>query len=425
MDTFVAKFVAFFRQHASKLAFMVFLAIWLLAAITTPRTAPPRFASAVGEISTKTPEKPWFHRALLPAVAPSVHAASLAELPDGRIAAAWFAGAREGAGDVRIVFSVFNPQEAEWEFPKPIANREQTIRDTHRSVRKLGNPVIYTHGQRLHLFYVSAGLGGWAGSSINHRYSDDLGEHWSGANKLIVSPFLNISTLVRTSPIPMADGSLGLPVYHELGTKYGEWLKLTETADVISKVRMPHPKATLQPSVVPLDEKRAIAFLRDASPENGQIQVVQTEDAGEHWQAMEAAPMANPDASIAAIKLSDGSVLLAGNPGTGRETLELWLSDKTLKKWQKVKVFDGSEARISRENTSGNDNETSEPDSLPITCKKTDSAKRCQHYRELSYPALLQTQDGHIHLAYTWHRKRIQVLSFNQAWLTQNMTTVP
>ena len=36
---------------------------------------------------------------------------------------------------------------------------------------------------------------------------------------------------------------------------------------------------------------------------------------------------------------------------------------------------------------------------------------------EFSYPYLIQTRDGRIHLVYTWKRKAIKHASFNVAWL--------
>lgn len=36
---------------------------------------------------------------------------------------------------------------------------------------------------------------------------------------------------------------------------------------------------------------------------------------------------------------------------------------------------------------------------------------------EFSYPFLVQARDGEIHLAYTWKRRAIRVVSFNAPWL--------
>lgn len=401
----------------------IFTLLIALAFWTHPQTPSPAFdLPPTSKLSspTKQTEKPWLRRESLPVAAPSVHAPTLTELPNGRLAAAWFAGSREGASDVRIVFSERKLPHASdspdpsgtqghWERPRTIASREQTERDTRRNVRKLGNPVLFTDGNTVHLFYVSAGMGGWAGSSINHRRSNDGGENWGSAKKIISSPFMNVSTLVRTPPVRLADGSLGLPVYHELITKHGEWLRLSPHGEVLSKTRMPHPRATLQPSVIALDTQHAIAFLRDAGPGEGHIQISQTRDAGQTWQAQNSLPLTNPNASIAAIKLHDGRILLAANPSRGRHILELWLSDTTGQNWTHRAIVDSPDtvAPSNERNTSigANNAEAPAKSSGPAV---TD---------ESSYPALLQTRDGNIHLAYTWHRQRIRLVSFNVAWL--------
>lgn len=369
-------------------------------------------------------ETPWLRRESLPVAAPSVHAPTLTELPNGNLAAAWFAGSREGAADVRIVFSERNePHEADalgpWDHPKTIASSEQTERDTRRNVRKLGNPVLFSDGQSVHLFYVSAGMGGWAGSSVNHRRSHDGGENWGPAKKLITSPFMNVSTLVRNPPIRLADGSLGLPVYHELITKHGEWLRVSPNGDVISKVRMPHPRPTLQPSVIALDAQQAIAFLRDSGRGEGHVQVSQTMDAGQTWQAQGELPLTNPNASIAAIRLYDGRILLAANPGKGRHILELWLANADRKTWTYRALVDSPDFLTLPENQRGDKNNTVPP---PSNISPIVQGSGPALTDESSYPALLQTRDGHIHLAYTWHRQRIRMMSFNLAWLNSENT---
>ncbi|WP_206323709.1 exo-alpha-sialidase, partial [Pseudomonas viridiflava] len=92
-------------------------------------------------------------------------------------------------------------------------------------IRKLGNPVIaLAPDKRLWLFYVSVSVGGWAGSTVNAMVSSDMGANWSPPRQLVTSPFLNISTLVRAAPVFHADGSIGLPVYHEFLGKFAEYL---------------------------------------------------------------------------------------------------------------------------------------------------------------------------------------------------------
>ena len=41
---------------------------------------------------------------------------------------------------------------------------------------------------------------------------------------------------------------------------------------------------------------------------------------------------------------------------------------------------------------------------------------------EFSYPWLLQSLDGTIHLLYTWNKVKIKHLQFNHAWLSQQIS---
>lgn len=351
-------------------------AFWRAPSPPAPAFSPPPPASASQLPALFTAE-------LLPKAAESAHAASLAQLPDGRIAAAWFAGTVEGADDVAIWFSLRDKNG--WSQAQPIANRESTAGGTFAHVRKLGNPVLYAEGSWLHLWYVSVAVGGWAGSSINHSVSTDAGASWFKPTKLQTSPFASISTLVRTPPIPLADGGLGLPIYHEFIAKQGEWLRLSATGQILDKTRMTHAVRTLQPAVAALGEQHAIALLRDAGPGPGKVQVASTQNAGQTWQAGAALAVPNPNSSVALLRLRSGRLLLAGNPQHSREAILLWISADDGKTWQASRTIETA------------------PDGGA----------------EFSYPALLLDRDGLIHLAYTWRRQGIKHAAFSEAWLDE------
>lgn len=351
------------------------LALW-----RAPQPLPPAFEPPPAPAASARPAE--FASELLPSAAASAHAATLAELPDGRLAAAWFAGSREGASDVAVWFSLRDAQG--WSAPRAIATRASTEAATLAAVRKVGNPVLAVRSGRLHLWYVSAALGGWAGSSINHAVSADGGSTWSAAEKLVTSPFLNISTLVRTPPLALADGGLGLPVYHEFVAKHGEWLRLSADGRIVGKERLSLPRPGLQPAVAALDDRRALALLRDAGAGEGHVLATATADGGATWQALPALPIRNPNASVALLRLASGKLLLAANPGRDRNVLQLFVSVDEGRTWQASRIADSSPEKDA----------------------------------EFSYPALLQSRDGRIHLAYTWLRQGIRHVSFGEAWLS-------
>jgi predicted neuraminidase len=361
---------------------LAFFALALAAAVwRAPTPAAPAFAPPPPAATSALPAE--FALEKLPAVAPFAHSASLAELPDGRLAAAWYAGAHEAAGDVAIWFSTRDG--ASWSAPRIVATRSTTAAATRAYVGVLGNPVLYAEDGRLHLWYVSVGFGGWSGSSINHSVSRDGGDSWSPAEKLVTSPFLNIGTLVRAPPVALADGGVGLPVYHEFIANRAEWLRLSADGRILAKARMPSRRPGLQPAVAALDARRALALLRDGGSGDGRVMADASANGGLSWQASTSPPIDNPNASLALLRLASGRLLLAANPLTGgaRYELALFLSDDEGETWTQARVVEN------------------DPEGKAA----------------YAYPSLLQTRDGRIHLAYSWRYQAIAHAVFSEAWL--------
>lgn len=310
----------------------------------------------------------------LPKAGESTYAASLAQLHDGRVVAAWLAGKPENHNDDVIWFSTLGKDG--WTRPQAIANRESTAGGTFAHVRKVGNPLLYVEGSWLHLWYASTS---WAGSSLNHSVSTDGGASWFKPTRLQTLPFADIGA----PPVPLVDGGLGLPIYHEFLSGHGEWLRLSATGQILDIVRMPHSFPARQPSVVTFDQQRAIALLRDGGPQPGKVQVASTQDGGSNWQAEEALAAANPNTAITLLRLKSGRLLLAGNPQHGRVAMQLWISADDGKTWQASRTIENA------------------PDGGA----------------EFSNPTLLLARDGRIHLAYTWRRQAIKHAAFSEAWL--------
>jgi predicted neuraminidase len=86
---------------------------------------------------------------------------------------------------------------------------------------------------------------------------------------------------------------------------------------------------------------------------------------------MSATSLPNPSAGIDSVRLKDGRFLLVYNPSkTGRERLDIAVSSDG-KTWRSA---------LTLENSAG----------------------------EYSYPAMIQTRDGMVHVTYTWRRERIK-----------------
>ena len=93
-------------------------------------------------------------------------------------------------------------------------------------------------------------------------------------------------------------------------------------------------------------------------------------------------PLPNPDASVAAVRLSDGTVLVACNLSRqGRSTLDLVLFDAAADTWHRLATLDDEPGE------------------------------------RFAYPYMVQDGRGRVHLVYAWKMRRIRHVVMNEAWL--------
>ena len=351
-------------------------------------------------ISPKT--KPIIHPPTLQGLAewlpdtarPSVHAASVIPLKDGNWRAFWFAGSREGAADVVIQSAVWDSTIKQWGSASVVLDREGAQASLGRYIAKLGNPVPMRNiNGQLQLYVVAVSIGGWAGSSISVMHSDDDGLNWTGPKRLTTTPLLNLSTLVKGSGFLFADGTMGMPVYHEWIGKYGELLRLDPTGQMLDKRRMTSGRGTLQPIVFIDDAKHASAYFRQARRTGAkQIPVSHTTSAGERWELAPDLGLPNPNAAITGVELSDRTRLMVFNDlEHGRHRLVLAAS------WPSQTQADNSQPAKSN---------YSPWKTITVLEDETDSTTNPKE--EFSYPYMSLNQQGQVLLVYTWNRKRIK-----------------
>jgi predicted neuraminidase len=322
-----------------------------------------------------------------------VHSAGVVELTNGDIRAVWYGGTEEGHSDVALYTNVWNKSNRQWGQEQIVVNLKTTRDNSKRYARKLGNPVI-TRGSdnNLWLFYVSA-VGGWATSSINLSISKDEGKTWGESKRLITSPALNFSTLVKGNPIRFTDGTIGLPVYHEFLAKYGELLRLDNSGNVIDKTRLAWGRDSLQPIVMPYSEQEALSMLRYAGKPPNRIMAQYSGNFGLSWPEPFKTKLPNPNAAIAGISINSGKrmLLVFNDHPEERDKLSLAISDNQGRSWKTIHVFEKW-----NKDWKGNN----------------------QGY---SYPSIIQASNGDFHLVYSWNVKKIKHLHFNQAWLESKL----
>jgi predicted neuraminidase len=294
----------------------------------------------------------------------SVHASTIVRTRDGLVAA-WFAGTREGAPDVRIWTS--RETKGVWSEPKEVATGVQADGVRH----PCWNPVLFemTPGVITLFYKVGPDPQRWWGMT---RSSTDAGRTWSKAQRLpdgILGP-------IKNKPVRLADGTLISPASTESPEQPSRWRVHFERSSDDGKtwtvVQLPAPAGTpidaIQPSILVHGAGRLQAVGRTRSE---RVFETWSADGGKTWSPMTLTVLPNPSAGTDAVTLADGRHLIVYNhTPRGRTPLNVAVS-RDGKLW---------EAALVLENEPG----------------------------EYSYPAVIQTPDGMVHATYTWRRLRIK-----------------
>jgi predicted neuraminidase len=312
------------------------------------------------------------------------HASTIAETPKSLVAA-WFGGPGERHPDTGIWLS--RRVAGHWNSPTEAANGVQ-YGQADGSLKRYAcwNPVLFQpKGAPLMLFFkVGPSPGSWWGMLMT---SADGGETWSLPRRLpegILGP-------VKNKPVQLADGTLVCPS----STEGDGWqLHLEMTRDLGTTWTRSEPLndgrriGAIQPSILFHSDGRWQILARDRR-KAGYIWSTWSHDAGKKWSELESTGLPNPNSGIDAVTLTDGRQLLVYNHtqrlhelavlGEARSVLNVAVSDDG-KLWNAVLLLERSPG-------------------------------------EYSYPAVIQTRDGLVHVTYTWKRERIKHVTINPAAL--------
>jgi predicted neuraminidase len=308
---------------------------------------------------------------------PSVHASTIAETPEGLVAA-WFGGSREGAADVGIWVS--RRLKGAWTAPLEVATGIQPDGTRH----PCWNPVLFVLPDKtLALFYkVGPSPQTWWGVV---RISKNHGRTWGEATRLadgILGP-------VKNKPVRLADGTILSPSSSETPDRPSLWrVHFERSTDGGRTWTIVRPAASpdgselhsIQPSILVHSGGRLQAVGRSRSQK---IFETWSDDGGRTWSALAPTALPNPSAGTDAVTLRDGRQLLVYNhTPKGRTPLNVALS-RDGRQWTAAVVLE------------------SEPG-------------------EYSYPAVIQTADGLVHITYTWKRQRIRHVVINPTQLKES-----
>ena len=319
---------------------------------------------------------------------PQCHASTIVETGSGLVAA-WFGGRHEKSADVGIWVSRHDGKN--WGRPVRVASGAEGEDREY----PCWNPVLFkpeVSGDRsgedpLLLFYkVGPSPNKWWGMMMTSR---DDGRTWEHRHKLGKDARIgHLLGPVKNKPIQLKDGSIlcgsssehaGWRVHFERTTDLGR------TWEVIGPIHDGRDFGAIQPSILRYADGRLQILCRSRQ---GVIAQSWSGDEGRTWSRMKATELPNPSAGTDAVTLRDGRQLLVYNHTTkrskprSREMLNVAITGDG-EHWEVVMTLERREG-------------------------------------EFSYPAVIQSRDGMVHITYTYLRRSVKHVVLDPAKLKRS-----
>lgn len=278
----------------------------------------------------------------------TAHSPTIMVHADHAVQAMWFYGPREAHRDVGIETSWL--EGAQWTTPSRVVSAQTEQKERGDYIRTVGNPVLFGPQLGRDWFaYVTPVIRGWSTSRISLRQSFDNGRTWQSPHFLTLSPLLGLSHLGRYAALPMSDGFVGLPVYHELAYAYSAIAVLDKGGRVVDLRRIGTRTGDLgvQADLILGEASRIETFLRPTLAMARRLFAAHSSDGGLSWSAPEPTQWTNPSAPACSEQFADGATLLVFNDGeAGRSRLVAWFRRAGGEQWETVDyVFKGAETR--------------------------------------------------------------------------------
>jgi predicted neuraminidase len=303
---------------------------------------------------------------------PSCHSVTIVEATNGDLVSAWFGGSHERHPDV-CIYSAIKPKGSD-KWGEPIKVADGVMKDGTRF--PTWNPVLYQipNGDLMLFYKIGPKPSEWWGV---YRTSSDGGKTWSEKIDMPSKDFLGP---IKNKPVLLSNGTLLLPSstegngWHLRMESTPDFGKTWVMGDTISRGK--EKINAIQPSIL---------FHKDGSiqaigrTKNRAVFSTFSKDNGKTWSDIELIGLPNNNSGTDAVTLKNGKHLLVYNhvlpPGKEakgpRTPLNLSISDDGIN-WKAVLVLEDS--KIS----------------------------------QYSYPSIIQSSDGMVHIVYTWRRQKLK-----------------
>jgi len=335
-----------------------------------------------------------------------VHGSSIVDLPNGDLLAVWFEGSGERqADDVLIKGARMLSGARSWSHPFTMADTPN-LPDC--------NPVIFLNNEgKLFLIWIAVQANRWENSILRVRTTDNYtGEgapQWQWQDNILLKPgdafakevtekldqlpeqqsgwaayappydkqikeasknptYRSLGWMTRIPPLVLPGGRILLPLYSD-----GLNLSMVAISDDQGQSWYPSApivgRGPIQPSLVQKRSGDIIAYMRDSGDAPPRVQISRSIDEAQSWTPATKSDIPNT-ASILVKKIEDGRWILIGNViEDGRYQLMLWISEDEGVTWPHQYFLENHNRQDGK----------------------------------YSYPSAVQSNDGHIHITYSYH----------------------
>ncbi len=343
------------------------------------------------------------------------HGSSLVALPSGDMLAVWFQGSGErSADDVKLMGSRLVKGKKKWTTPFEMADTKG-IPDC--------NPVLFLNkNNKLFLVWIAVLANQWQNSILRVRtsidYNTDGAPQWDWQDNIFLKPDYrfaeevarkfkdlpentqgwseyapiyddmiidasknllkrSIGWMTRIHPVILASGRILLPLYSD-----GLNMSLVAISDDDGESWLPSfpivGRGPIQPSLAVKKNGQIVALMRDSGDAPPRVQKSVSDDNGETWSAAKKTDIPNT-ASVELEVLQDGHWVFLGNDEEdGRYRLTMMISNDEGETWP-----------------------------LKEHIENVPSGKG-----SFSYPCLIQTNDGSLHMTYSYSTKDGQSIKY-------------
>lgn len=333
------------------------------------------------------------------------HGSSIVSLPNGDLLCAWFMGSGERtADDVKIMGARLRKEALEWSAPFLLA-------DTYNLPDC--NPVLFlNHQGKLFLVWIAVQANKWESAILRFKTSTSYlragAPEWNWQDNILLKPGEDFSTEVSKKIKELPESKTGWSAYaprydnmiieagRDISKRSTGWMTRIKPLLLDSgKILLPlysdgynfsmmaisdddgnqwHPglpvigRGNVQPALALKKDGHIVAYMRDNGDAPPRVQVSESADKGESWSIAGKTSIPNT-ASVELLVLNDGKWAFVGNDiEDGRYRLSLYISGDEGKSWKWKYYLENEQP--------GNGS--------------------------FSYPCLIQTTDGLVHITYSY-----------------------